>query len=442
MINSSLAAIIGLALAIVLIIKKISPVYSLMIGALAGGFLGCGSLVGTVSEMFEGVKSITPAILRILAAGVLSGALIRSRAAESIAESIVRRLGPRFVFLSLALATMILCAVGVFVDVAVITVAPVALALASRLGLSRGKVLLALIGGGKCGNIMSPNPNTIIAAENYGAPLSSVMAAGIIPALIGLLVTVYIIVPLLPSGKARAAGIAGSEGMAGSEGTAGSEGIAGSEGTAGEKLPSFLASIAGPLFTIALLSLRPLFGIVIDPMIALPLGGIVTLAATRSLNITSESIEYGLSKMAPVALLLIGTGTIAGVISASDMKDVVISWLTGWNVSGMFMAPLSSILMSAATASTTAGATIASASFSDAILETGLAGLWGAALTNAGATVLDHLPHGSFFHASAGSVSMPFKERLSLIPFESLVGLTLTLTTILCAVIGNLAGLC
>ena len=177
-------------------------------------------------------------------------------------------------------------------------------------------------------------------------------------------------------------------------------------------------------------------------MIALPLGGIVTLAATRSLNITSESIEYGLSKMAPVALLLIGTGTIAGVISASDMKDVVISWLTGWNVSGMFMAPLSSILMSAATASTTAGATIASASFSDAILETGLAGLWGAALTNAGATVLDHLPHGSFFHASAGSVSMPFKERLSLIPFESLIGLTLTLTTILCAVIGNIAGLC
>ena len=430
MINSSLAAIIGLALAIVLIIKKISPVYSLMIGALAGGFLGCGSLVGTVSEMFEGVKSITPAILRILAAGVLSGALIRSRAAESIAESIVRRLGPRFVFLSLALATMILCAVGVFVDVAVITVAPVALALASRLGLSRGKVLLALIGGGKCGNIMSPNPNTIIAAENYGAPLSSVMAAGIVPALIGLLVTVYIIVPLLPSGKARAAGIASPEGTAGSE------------GMAGEKLPSFLASIAGPLFTIALLSLRPLFGIVIDPMIALPLGGIVTLAATRSLNITSESIEYGLSKMAPVALLLIGTGTIAGVISASDMKDVVISWLTGWNVSGMFMAPLSSILMSAATASTTAGATIASASFSDAILETGLAGLWGAALTNAGATVLDHLPHGSFFHASAGSVSMPFKERLSLIPFESLVGLTLTLTTILCAVIGNIAGLC
>ena len=55
------------------------------------------------------------------------------------------------------------------------------------------------------------------------------------------------------------------------------------------------------------------------------------------------------------------------------------------------------------------------------------------ALTNAGATVLDHLPHGSFFHATSGSVSMSFKDRLALIPFESLVGLTLTLATLLCS---------
>ena len=175
--NSSLAALIGLALAIILIIKKISPVYSLIIGALAGGLLGCGSVVDTVGFMFDGVKSITPAVLRIIAAGVLSGSLIKSGAAASIADTIVRRLGPRFVYLSLALATMVLCAVGVFVDVAVITVAPVALALSSRIELNPARVLLAMIGGGKCGNIMSPNPNTIVAAENYDAPLSSVLLA-------------------------------------------------------------------------------------------------------------------------------------------------------------------------------------------------------------------------------------------------------------------------
>ena len=63
-------------------------------------------------------------------------------------------------------------------------------------------------------------------------------------------------------------------------------------------------------------------------------------------------------------------------------------------------------LMCAATASTTAGATIASASFAPSILGAGVAATWGAAMINAGATVLDHLPHGSFFHATGGAVGM------------------------------------
>lgn len=46
-------------------------------------------------------------------------------------------------------------------------------------------------------------------------------------------------------------------------------------------------------------------------------------------------------------------------------------------------------------------------------------------MTNAGATVLDHLPHGSFFHATGGSIGMDLKERLRLIPYESLIGLVL-----------------
>jgi len=47
-----------------------------------------------------------------------------------------------------------------------------------------------------------------------------------------------------------------------------------------------------------------------------------------------------------------------------------------------------------------------------------------------GATVLDHLPHGSFFHATGGAVEMNIKERLRLIPFESLVGAVLTLLSL------------
>lgn len=50
-------------------------------------------------------------------------------------------------------------------------------------------------------------------------------------------------------------------------------------------------------------------------------------------------------------------------------------------------------------------------------------------MIHAGATVLDHMPHGSFFHATAGSVQMDIKERLKLMPFESLIGLTLTVVS-------------
>lgn len=407
--NSAIAALIGLALAIVLIIKKLSPVYSLMIGALAGGLLAGWGLEQSISLMLGGVKDITPAILRILAAGILSGVLIKTGAAASISHTVVKALGRRHVYMAVAFSTMLLTGVGVFIDVAVITVAPIALMLARRLSLSRASLLLAMVGGGKCGNIMSPNPNTIIAAENYDTVLSSVMAAGIIPALIGLVVTVYLIVPLMPKKNDGSGFVEEVE-----------------EGT----LPPFWASILGPVVAVVLLALRPICGISIDPVVALPVGGIVGLIATNSWKRSSECISYGLEKMSTVAILLIGTGTLAGIIRASEIKDVLIAMLSGWEAGGVIMAPLSSALMSAATASTTAGATIASASFAQTVLGAGVAAVWGAALTNAGATVLDHLPHGSFFHATGGSVGMQIKERMRLIPYETLIGLLLTLLSL------------
>ena len=69
--NSALAALIGLVLSIVLIIRKLSPVYSLILGALVGGLLAGWGLETTVAQMISGVKDITPAIVRIIAAGVL-----------------------------------------------------------------------------------------------------------------------------------------------------------------------------------------------------------------------------------------------------------------------------------------------------------------------------------------------------------------------------------
>ena len=409
--NSALAAVIGLLLSIVLIIRKVSPVFSLMLGAIVGGLLAGWGLETTVTHMIGGVKDITPAIVRILAAGVLTGMLVRTGAATTIAKSIIKALGEKYIYLALAISAMILTGMGVFIDVAVITIAPIAIIMGCRLRLSKFRLLLAMIGGGKCGNILSPNPNTIIAAENFDAPLSSVMAAGIAPALIGLIITVFVIVPLIPKGDL----------MVGDEAT---------ERDNEKALPALWRSLLGPIVTIILLALRSIAGIVIDPMIALPVGGVVGIIATGKWRETAACLSYGLEKMSGIAILLVGTGTLAGIIKASAIKDVLVGMLAGWSNGGTFMAPIAGALMSAATASTTAGATIASASFGEAILAAGVAAVWGAAMTNAGATTLDHLPHGSFFHATGGSMGFSVNERLRLIPYETLVGLILTLGSI------------
>ena len=412
--NSALAAVIGLCISILLIIRKVSPVFSLMLGALVGGLLAGWGLETTVAHMVGGVKDITPAIVRILAAGVLTGMLVKTGAASTIAHSIIKALGEKYIYLALALSAMILTGMGVFIDVAVITIAPIAIIMGNKLQLSKFKLLFAMIGGGKCGNILSPNPNTIIAAENFDAPLSSVMAAGIVPALVGLAVTVFVILPLMPKDKSTQTIQNNSPQDAQPE----------------DNLPPLWRSLLGPIVTIILLALRPIAGIVIDPMIALPVGGLVGILSTGKWRETATCLSFGLEKMSGIAILLVGTGTLAGIIKASAIKDVLVGMLAGWSEGGTFMAPIAGALMSAASASTTAGATIASASFAQAILAAGVTAVWGAAMTNAGATTLDHLPHGSFFHATGGSMGFSVSERLRLIPYETLVGLVLTIASV------------
>ena len=63
---SAWGAFIGLLVSIFLIIRKVSPVYSLILGALVGGLLGGVSLPETISLMISGVNDVTPAVIRIL----------------------------------------------------------------------------------------------------------------------------------------------------------------------------------------------------------------------------------------------------------------------------------------------------------------------------------------------------------------------------------------
>lgn len=405
---TALGSIISLIIAIVLILKNVHPAYSLIIGSLIGGLIGGGGIVGTVDLMIEGSMGMMPAILRILTAGILAGVLIESGAAVQIAETIVKKLGKDRSLVALIIATYVLTAVGVFVDVAVITVAPIALAIAYEANLSKRSILIAMIGGGKAGNMISPNPNTISGANNLNVPLTSLMMAGIIPSILGIIVTVFISKKLIQKGSK----------------------VSDEELSQGNtKMPSFFSAIIGPIVAILLLALRPIANIAIDPLIALPIGGLVGIIAMGKIKELNKYATSGLNKMSGVAILLIGTGTIAGIVANSELKDLIISGLNFLGLPAFLLAPISGVLMSGVTASTTSGTAVATSVFGETILSLGVPALSTAAMIHVGATVLDHLPHGSFFHVTGGSVFMKLTERLTLIPYESLIGLTMTIVS-------------
>lgn len=410
---TTIGALIGMAVAIILIIKKVQPAYSLIFGALIGGVIGSGNLILTVDTMVSVAQSMISSVLRIMTSGILAGTLIKTGAAEKIAEVIVQKLGEKRALIAVAAATMVICAVGVFVDISVITVAPIALAIGKKAGYNKASLLLAMIGGGKAGNIISPNPNTIAVSEAFQVDLTSLMIKNIIPAVCALIVTVIIATIL----SKKAGTMVSDQDL--------------EKHADNKKLPTFIQAFAGPLTVIILLALRPIFSIVIDPLIALPLGGLVCAIACGSLVQFREFAEFGLSKVAGVSILLIGTGTIAGIIKASALQYDVISLLEMMKMPAFILAPIAGILMAGATASTTAGSTIASQTFAQTLLNAGIPAISAGAMIHAGSTVIDSLPHGSFFHATGGSVGMNIKERMKLIPFEACIGLTSTIVAVI-----------
>lgn len=406
---STLGALIGLAVAIILIIKKFEPAYSMILGALIGGIVGGAGLQNTVNCMIVGAQDIMTAVIRIVASGVFAGTLIKSGAAAKIADQIIKVLGEKRALFALALSTMILTGVGVFGDVAVITVAPIAISIGNKLGYSKFVLLAAMVGGEKAGMVISPNPNTIAAAENFGVSLSSLMIAGLIPGIIGLVITVIITTALSKKHKGKTIDILSNEEVE-------------------VDMPSLFGAIAGPIVVIILLMLRPIVGITIDPLVALPIGGLIGIICMKKTNHTRDYLSFGLGKMMPVAILLMGTGTISGIIKTSQLQYDMTTLLEFMNLPEFLLAPISGTLMGAATASSSAGATIASSTFASTITQV-VTPLAGAAMLHAGTIVLDTLPHGSFFHASAGSVGMSVSGRMKLLPIDLIIGLTITLAS-------------
>lgn len=420
------AALLGLLLAIGLILFRVNPVYALIFGAIVGCLVGGMSLTQTTDTIVKGSSGVMGTIIRVIAAGVLAGVMMESGAANVIASNIVNHFSDKLAILALALSTMVLTGVGIFIPVAVLIVAPIALEVGQKMHYSKLSLLVALSGGGKAGNVISPNPNTIAAAKGFNVDLSQVMIADFVPAVVGLIVTVLLAALI----KHRGSFVPDDQKF---------------ESKQQDDLPSLKAAIVTPLVAVVLLLITPvgdIFGIRalasfnLDAMYILPIAGLI---GTLAMGQSKKFLQYmakGLARMTDVVMILIGAGAIAGLVSASNLPQKVVEIVQTTGISGTFLAPIAGILMAAATASTSTGVILASNSFAKSIMSFGISGTGAAAMVHTGATVIDQLPHGNYFHVTAQAVQMHFKERMSVVLWEMLVGLSMTIVATL--MYGNL----
>ena len=413
-------ALIGLALAIILILKKLDPVYALFLGAIIGALIGGASAMGTIQIMIKGTQSVMGTVLRVLAAGVLAGVMMDSGAAETLARTIINKLGDRMAIFSLAFATMVITAVGVFIPVAVLIVAPIALEVGQRLKISKLALLVALSGGGKAGNIISPNANTIAAAKGFGVELSQVMIADFIPALVALVVTV-IVASLI---KSRGDAVTSAD-------------LTDRKQVDEKELPTLAQSLVTPVLAIIFLMLNPLGAIFhiealtkvnIDATYVLPVAAVIGALAMHKGKFLREYAQTGISRMTAVVMILISAGAIGATITSSNLPALMIAGIKAGHLPGVLLAPLSGIVMAAAAGSTSTGVILATGSFSKAILGFGVAPLAAAAMVHTGAIVVDQLPQGNYFHVTANAMHMDIKERSHGILYEAIVGGSAMLT--------------
>lgn len=161
---------------------------------------------------------------------------------------------------------------------------------------------------------------------------------------------------------------------------------------------------------------------------------------------TSKYPPLGRAIVAPlvaVILLMINPiGSISGIAVLSSFKVDAMYILPVAGIVGMLaMGQGSHILKysasglnkmtAAATASTSTGVILATGSFGEAILNMGTAPLAAAVMVHTGATVIDSLPQGNYFHVTADSMKMSIKQRMGLIPYEAIVGGAMTIVATL-----------
>ncbi|UYM07734.1 GntP family permease [Solicola gregarius] len=369
------ATVAILAVVLLIIVLRVDPVISLVIGSL---YLGLAAGLGfetTLTTIVDGFGGIMAEVGLLIGFGVLIGSLLFSmEALQRLVRLLLDVLGPKRLpyALSAALSTIF---PSIYVDVQLVLAAPLARSAAPQLG----RHGLGLMGGALTAGILVgyvfvvPGLGTVSIAGLLDVPLGTMLVYGLLIGPLTAVLTTFIYSRLLKRGFWNP-----ENDEAASESLLEEEALAAETADNGDdrKLPSLFVSLLPVLVPLLLIA----FGAIADaagfsneliaflgnPVLALFLGlvGAVILArVSMGVERVEQALGKGFDTTGQILLVTGVGGSLGAVIGATDLDQmlgdlfsaesgtpVVVSILLAWLIAAVLHLAIGSISVAAITA--------------------------------------------------------------------------------------------
>ena len=399
-----IAAVIGLVLLLVLIIKfKIQAMVSILIGALTIGLLAGMPFEDIISAVNDGMGNTLKGIALLVGLGSMFGAILEvSGGAQTLAVTMVKWFGDKKAAWALGITGLVI-AMPVFFDAGLIILIPLAFSLAKRTNRSSLFYAIPLLAGLAVGHaFIPPTPGPVLVATMLNVELGWVILVGIFCGIFSMIVAG----PVWGSicGKKHYIPVP--------------EHVANQPDIDESKLPNFwtivgiiliplvliiLDSVAGVVPAMA--QIQPILGFLGEPFVALL---IATVAAMLILGIKhgykTEELEKIMTKsLEPTGLILLVTacgGVLRYMLQYSGLGEVIGNAVSSANLPIVIVAFVVAALVRICVGSATVAMTMAAGIIAAMPEITSLSPLYLACTTAAiagGATVCSHFNDSGFW---------------------------------------------
>lgn len=176
-----IAAIIGLALLLVLVIKfKVHAMLSILIGAIAIGLIAGMPFEEIVTAVDDGIGNTLKGIALLVGLGSMFGAILEaSGGAQTLAVTMVKKFGDEKAAWALGITGLVI-SIPVFFDAGLIILIPLAFSLAKRTKKSSLFYAIPLLAGLAVGHaFIPPTPGPVLVATMLNVELGWVILVGV-----------------------------------------------------------------------------------------------------------------------------------------------------------------------------------------------------------------------------------------------------------------------